>query len=70
MKLETVAQAKTAAVRDARLFAREFPGERVSGDWDAEAFSFYQRPTGQRQYDAVWNAYRKTLHAEVERRIK
>lgn len=70
------AQAKRRAVRaaeaDARLFAKEFPGEFLSGDWDAAAFGEHaalQGFTHARGHDALWPVYQDALHRAVRNAV-
>lgn len=68
-------RAAAAARSDGALFAKEFPGESLSGDGDAVAWGETRRARRLAGYtregaDALWPVYRKALQAEVARRIR
>ena len=59
-----------AAKESARVHQEDFPGEALSGDWDAEAYAIDRAgwdSSGLAGWDDAWTLYRDTLHAEVER---
>jgi len=56
------------AVRTAAVFIEEFPGERLTGDWDSEAWA--NEPlsvTGRTDEEQAerWDLYRETLHGTI-----
>lgn len=60
-----------AAKTSAQVQQADFPGEPLSGDWDAEAYAIDRAPSWAvlegPEGDGAWELYAKTLEAEVER---
>lgn len=59
------------AIDDALAFSEEFPGEKIQGDWDSEAYAIAanELKLSDTEQDAGWDAYAPTLHAAVDCRL-
>jgi hypothetical protein len=59
------------AIDDALAFSAEFPGEKIAGDWDSEAYQIAvtELKLSDADRDAGWDAYAPTLHAAVDCRL-
>ena len=55
------------AALDAIGHQEEFPGEKISGDWDSEAFT--EMEDGGSDRESAWVVYRDALHAAVAQMI-
>jgi hypothetical protein len=69
-----IAATRARAYATAKSFAEEFPGESISGDWDAEAWvtdlgsieRFIDLVLDEPAlYDLAWDTYRTELHRAV-----
>ncbi len=62
---------KARAKADAAVFASEFPGQVLEGDWDSEAWAIARGdlPAAARS-DLAWPVYQAALKAEIEELIK
>jgi hypothetical protein len=63
----TPALVALVGVLDARVFADEFPRQKLSGDWDAEAWaiSAHENVLACRDTSESWDVYRRALGTAV-----
>lgn len=67
MTTETREMIVKQAALDAQGHQEEFPGQRIAGDWDSEAYqlAFSELGLDEDDRDAGWEVYSKALHSAV-----
>jgi hypothetical protein len=70
MDQETKRLIEYEAKKDAAVFAQEFPGQTISGDWDSEAWNLTDIVIREAAGDEGWQLYSRVLHEEVARLVR